>query len=77
MVCSTLLCSGFDGPQESRFQASKRSNMGSVVLEIARCADIHGFCIQAANRPDMDCVELQCGLFADCRNGIFGLQTFR
>ena len=28
---------------ESRFQASKRSNMGSAVLEGGRSADIHEF----------------------------------
>ncbi len=40
--------------------------MGSAVLEVGRSANIHKFCFQAAKRSDMDCVELQFGLFADC-----------
>ena len=66
MGCFALLCSRFDGSQESRFQASKRSNIGSAVLESGRCADIHEFCFQAAKRSDMVCVQLQWVLFADC-----------
>ncbi len=48
MGCSALLCGRFDDSQESRFQASKRSNMFSAVLENGRSADIHEFCFQAA-----------------------------
>ena len=36
MSCFALLCVRFDDSQESRFQASKRSNMGSAVLEVGR-----------------------------------------
>ena len=77
MGCSGLLCGRFDCSQESRFQASKRSNMGSAVLESGRCADIHEFCFQAANSSDMVCVELNVFYLLIVRNGIFGLQTFR
>ena len=45
--------------------------MGSDVLEVARSADIHKFCFQAAKGLDMDCVELQGGLFADCQKWHF------
>ncbi len=45
-----------DVSQESCFQASKRSNMGSAVLESGRCANIHELCFQAANRSDKVCV---------------------
>ena len=48
--------------EESRFQASKCSNMCSAVLEGGLSADIHEFCFQAAKRSD---VELQGCLFAD------------
>ena len=65
MSCSALLCGRFADSQESRFQASKRSNMSSAVLEGVHSADIHEFCIQATKRSDMDCVELQGCLFAD------------
>ncbi len=71
MGCSALLCGRFDDSQESRFQASKRSNMGSCVLESGRCADIHEFCFQAAKRSDLVCVEQQWGLFADCQEWHF------
>ena len=57
----------FVGSQGSRFQASKRSNMGSVVLESFRCANIHEFCFQAAKVSDIVYVEQQWGLFADCQ----------
>ena len=66
---------GFHDAQESRFQASKRSNMGSVVLVIGRCADIQEFCFEAAKRSDMDCAELQGGLFLIVRNGILKLRN--
>ena len=66
MGCSALLCGRFDDSQESRFQASKRSNVCSVVLESVRCVNIHEFYFQAAKRSDMVCVEQQRGLFADC-----------
>ena len=32
MSCFALLCGRFDDSQESRFQVTKRSNMGSAVL---------------------------------------------
>ena len=65
MSCFALLCGRFADFQESRFLASKRSNMGSAVLEGSRCADINEFSFQAAKRSDMDCFELQGRLFAD------------
>ncbi len=55
----------FADSQESRFQDSKRSNMGSAVLDGGRTTDIHEFCFQAANRSDMVCVELQGSLLDD------------
>ena len=38
------------------FKASKRSNMGSAVLESGRCANIHELFFQAAKRSDKVCV---------------------
>ena len=71
MCSSALLFGRFDDSQESRFQASKRSNMGSAVLEGGRSADIHEFIFQAAGLSDMDCVELQWFSLLIVRNGIF------
>ena len=45
--------------------------MGSAVLEVRRSANIHEFCFQAAKRSDMECVELQGCLFADCQEWHF------
>ena len=67
MGCSFQLCGRFDDSQESRFHASKRTNMCSALLEVGRPANIHEFCFQAAYRSDMVCVEQQWGLFADCQ----------
>ena len=39
--------------------------MGSADLEVGRSANIHEFCFQDAIRSDMDCVEVQGGLFAE------------
>ena len=72
MGCSALLCCRFDFSQESFFQASKRSNMGSAVLEGGLSADIHEFCFQAAKRSDMDCVKVQLSGMA-----FSGCETFR
>ena len=38
-----------------------------AVLEGGRSADNHEFCFQVPQRSDMDCVELQGCLFADCQ----------
>ncbi len=57
MGCSALLCGQFDDSQESCFQASKRSNMGSAVLHGGHSADIHEFSFHTAKRADMDLVE--------------------
>ena len=38
---------------------------GLCCLEGGRSADIHEICFQAAKRLNMDCVELQGGLFVD------------
>ena len=67
----------FDDSQESRFQATKRSNMGSAVLESGCSADIHEYCFQAARRSDMDCFEVQVSPFADSQNGISRFESFR
>ena len=45
--------------------------MGSAVLDGGRSSYIHGFCFQAAKRSDMDCVDLQEYLFADCQEWHF------
>ena len=45
--------------------------MGSAVLEVCRSADIHEICFQATKRSDMDCVELQGCLFAECQKWHF------
>ncbi len=50
MACSALLCGRFADSQKSLFEALKRSNMGSAILEGGRYADIHEFCLQAAKR---------------------------
>ena len=67
MGCFALLIGRYDDSQESRIQASKRSNMGSACLEIGHSADIHESCFQAAKRSDMACVEQQWSLFSDCQ----------
>ncbi len=59
----------FADSQESRFQASKRSNMSSAVLVGGRFVDIQEFFFQ--KRSDMDCVVLQGGLFAYCQKWHF------
>ena len=71
MGCSALLFGQFAVSQESRFQASKRSNMGSAVLVGGRSSDIQEFCFQAAKCSYMNCAELQGGLFADCQEWHF------
>ena len=55
----------FADSQKSRFQTSKRSNMGSSVLEGGGTANINEFCFQAAKLSDMDCAELKGGIYAD------------
>ena len=52
MGCSGLLGCRFDVSQESRFQVSKRSNMGSSVLQGGRSANIHELCFEAAKRSN-------------------------
>ncbi len=41
--------------------------MGSAVLVGGRFVDIQEFFFETAKLSDMDCVELQEGLFADCQ----------
>ncbi len=65
MGCSALLCGRFADSQESCFEASIRTNMCSAVLEGGRSANIHEFCFQPAKCSDMDCVEVQGGLFVE------------
>ncbi len=48
MAFSALLCGQYADSQKLRFQASKRSYMGSAVLEGGRSDNIHEFCFQAA-----------------------------
>ena len=43
----------------------------SALLEVGRSADIYEFCFPAAKRSDMDCVEVQGRLFADCQEWRF------
>ncbi len=64
MGCSALLCCRFDDSQESRFQASKRSNLSSAVLESVHCANIHEI-FSSCKNSDIVCAEQQWGLFAD------------
>ncbi len=45
--------------------------MSSAVLEDGRSADIHELCFEAANRSDMDCVDVKVGLFDDCQEWHF------
>ena len=75
MGCSALLYGRFADSQESRFQASKRTNMGSAVLEDGRPANIHEFCFPAAKLSDMDCVQVQVAYLLKVRNGIFRLRN--
>ena len=65
MGCSALLYVRFADSHESRFQASKCTNMCNAVLEGGRSANINEFCFQAAKCSDMECVELQGCLFAN------------
>ena len=44
-----MLCGRFDDPQESRFQASKRSNMSSAVLQGGRSADFPNYVLKLQN----------------------------
>ena len=67
MGCSAVMCGRFADSQESRIQASKRTIMGSAVLEGCRSAHIYEFYFQAAKLSDMECVERQRCLFADCQ----------
>ncbi len=45
--------------------------MGSAVLVGDGFADIHELCFQAAKRSDMDCADLQLGLFVNCQKWHF------
>ena len=71
MFCNALLCGRFDDYQESRFQASKRSNMCSSVLESVLSAAIHEFCFDAAKRSDMDLSKYKGVYLLNVSNGIF------
>ena len=51
--------------------------MGNAVLECGRPANIHEFCFQSAKRSDMECVELQGCLFADCHEWHFQVSKRR
>ncbi len=73
MGCSALVYGRFADSQESRFQSSKRKNMGSAVLEGGRLANIHELSFQAAKPSDMECVQVQVAYLLSVRNGIFRL----
>ncbi len=77
MGCSALLCGRFYDSKESRFQASKRSNMGSAVLQAGRSADIHKFCFQGAKRADMVSGVMKGIYLLIFTDGIFVLETLR
>ena len=47
--CFALLCGRFDDSQESRFQATKRSNVGSAVLLGGRSADFPNYVFKLQN----------------------------
>ena len=49
MGCSAQLCVRFDDSQESGFQATKRSNMGSAVLQGGRSADFPNYVLKLQN----------------------------
>ncbi len=66
MGCPALLCGRFDDSQESRFLASKRSNMGSAVLQ-GRPSAVFPILVFSCKTPNMDSVEVQGGLFVDCK----------
>ena len=68
---------GFVDSQESCFQTSKRSNMGSAVVVGGQSPDIQKFCFQTAKRSDMDCAELLGVYLLIVRNGILGCKTYR
>ena len=74
MSCFALLCTRYAGSEESRFQASKRSNMGSAVLEAGRSADIHEFPFQPAKRSDMEVKTCKGIYMLIVRNGIYRLR---
>ena len=71
MGCSDLLCGRFADSQESRFQASKHSNMSSALLEVVHSADIHEFCIQAKNVQIWTVSNCKGVYLLIVRNGIF------
>ena len=56
MGCSALLSGRFADFQESRFQASKCTNIVSALLEDGLFDDIHEFSFHAVKRSGMDCV---------------------
>ena len=47
--CSALICVPFAESQETRFHASKGSDIGSVLLDVGLSADFHEFWFQAKN----------------------------
>ena len=49
MGCSALLCVRFDDYQESHFQATKRSNIGSAVQLGCRSADFPNYVFKLQN----------------------------
>ena len=62
---------GFADSQELLVQSSKRLNMASAVCVGGRFTHIQEFCFQAAKCSDMDCAELQGGLYVDCQEWHF------
>ena len=71
MCCSALLSGRFDDSQELLFQALKRSNMCSALLEGVRSADIHELSFYAAKRSDIDLSKCKLVYLLNISNGIF------
>ena len=74
MGCFALVCGRFADSQKSRFQASKRSNMGSAVLEGGPSADIHDFYFQLQNVLKWT-VSMCTGVFSDCLDWQFQISN--
>ena len=70
MCCPARLCGRFDDSQESRFQASKRSNLGSAVLQV-RLSAFFPILVSSCKASNMDPVVVQGGLFVDYKEWHF------
>ena len=77
MGFSTLLCGRFDDSQESRFQAKKRSNMGSAVLQGGRSADYPNYVFKLQNVQIWTVSNRKSVYLLIVMSGISMLETFR